>query len=113
MIIDSDSHFMPRDAFDYLDDNALAGQAPRLEIDERGILQDIRFALPNPPGTTPLPPPGSGSHYLGNMDLEARGQACQGVVHVVERVPWREVGIGVDDHVAPLSLTGTAKLRRS
>ena len=71
MIIDCDSHFMPKDAFEYLDD-AVAGLAPRLEIDDKRILKDIHFTLPNPPGTTPLSAPGSGSSYLGNMDLDAR-----------------------------------------
>jgi len=71
MIIDCDSHFMPKDAFDSIDGD-LAGLAPRLEIDAKGLLKDIHFTLPNPPGTTPLPPPGSGSRYPGNMDLAAR-----------------------------------------
>lgn len=71
MIVDCDSHFMPKDAFDSIDGN-LAAHAPRLDVDGSGVLTDIRFDLPNPPGATPLPPPGSGSHYPGNMKLEAR-----------------------------------------
>jgi predicted TIM-barrel fold metal-dependent hydrolase len=71
VIIDCDSHFMPTDAFDYVDEE-FAGVRPRLEIGERGLLKDIHFDLPYVPGTTPLTPPGSGSKYDGNMDLDAR-----------------------------------------
>ena len=73
MIIDCDTHFMPKDAFDNLDDG-LRALAPRLKFDQRGLLGDIDF--PGAPeaiaGTTPLPAPGSGSHYLGNSDMAVR-----------------------------------------
>jgi predicted TIM-barrel fold metal-dependent hydrolase len=73
MIIDSDTHFFPRDAFEHVDD-CYAGQKPRLKLDENGILIDIEF--PGQParvaGTTPLPAPGSGSGYKGNNDIKAR-----------------------------------------
>jgi predicted TIM-barrel fold metal-dependent hydrolase len=71
LIVDCDSHFMPRDAFDYIDDE-FESIRPRLEVDSKGILQDIHFSLPYVAGTTPLSPPGSGSRYPGNMDLDAR-----------------------------------------
>jgi predicted TIM-barrel fold metal-dependent hydrolase len=73
VIIDCDTHFMPKDAFDYLDD-VLSALAPRLKFDQREVLGDIEF--PGAPaaiaGTTPLPAPGSGSHYLGNSDMAIR-----------------------------------------
>jgi predicted TIM-barrel fold metal-dependent hydrolase len=73
VIIDCDTHFMPKDAFDYLDDG-LRALAPRLKFDQREVLADIDF--PGAParlaGTTPLPAPGSGSHYLGNCDMAIR-----------------------------------------
>ena len=73
MIIDCDTHFMPRDAFDYLDDG-LRALAPRLKFDQRDVLTDIDFpGAPEPiAGTTPLPAPGSGAHYVGNTDMAIR-----------------------------------------
>ena len=60
MIIDCDTHFMPRDAFDYLDDG-LRALAPRLNFDLQGCLADIEFhGAPTPiagtPGTMGRPP---------------------------------------------------------
>ncbi|HLY66170.1 MAG TPA: amidohydrolase family protein, partial [Chloroflexota bacterium] len=62
-----------RDAFDYMP-GELNALRPRLRFDEQGILTDITFPgmPPAAPGTTPLSPPGSGSHYPGNSDMEAR-----------------------------------------
>ncbi len=73
MIIDCDTHFMPKDAFDYLDPS-LSDRKPVLKFDEQGLLTDIEFAgkPPQVPGTTPLPAPGSGGHYPGNTDMETR-----------------------------------------
>lgn len=73
MIIDCDTHFMPPDAFDYLPAN-LAGKRPVLKFDEDGIYVDLDFpgrpvAVP---GSTPLPPPGTGNNYMGMCDMEAR-----------------------------------------
>ncbi len=75
MIIDCDSHFMPRDAFDYVN-GPLASRRPFLKFDSRDadVLIGIEFpgAPAAVPGTTPLPAPGSGSHYVGNTNIEAR-----------------------------------------
>ncbi len=73
MIIDCDTHFMPRDAFAYLDPSFQAF-APRLKISAEGYLVDLEFpgAPPAVSGTTPLPAPGSGAHYPGNTDIKAR-----------------------------------------
>ncbi len=73
MVIDCDTHFMPKDAFDYLDPSLL-DRKPLLKFDEQGLLADIEFAgkPPQVPGTTPLPAPGSGAHHPGNTDMETR-----------------------------------------
>ena len=80
MIIDCDTHFMPKDVFDYLDDS-LRALAPRLNFDGRGLLAGVDFpGAPAPvAGTTPLPAPGSGSHYLGNSDMAIRLADYQGL----------------------------------
>lgn len=82
MIIDCDTHFMPRDAFEYVDE-PLRPLVPRLAFDESGFLSNIQF--PGEPlrvdGATPLPAPGSGAHYPGNtdMDLRLRDYAKMGI----------------------------------
>jgi predicted TIM-barrel fold metal-dependent hydrolase len=80
VIIDCDTHFMPKDVFDYLDDS-LRALAPRLNFDGRGLLAGVDFpGAPAPvAGTTPLPAPGSGSHYLGNSDMAIRLADYQGL----------------------------------
>ena len=80
MIIDCDTHFMPQDAFDYLDDG-LRALAPRLNFDGRGLLAGIDFpGAPEPiAGTTPLSAPGSGSHCAGNSDMAIRLADYQGL----------------------------------
>src|SRR4051812_571540 len=73
VIIDCDTHFMPKDVFDYVED-PLRKLVPQLDFDESGFLSDIRFpgAPSDVPGATPLPAPGSGAHYIGNTDMESR-----------------------------------------
>ncbi len=73
MIIDCDTHFMPKDAFDYLAPS-LSDRKPVLKFDEQGLLVDIEFAgKPSQvSGTTPLPAPGSGAHHPGNTDMKTR-----------------------------------------
>lgn len=73
MIIDCDTHFMPRDAFDSVDE-PLKPLVPRLKFGAGGFLSGIEFpgAPPPVPGTTPLPAPGSGAPYAGNTDMAAR-----------------------------------------
>jgi predicted TIM-barrel fold metal-dependent hydrolase len=73
MIIDCDTHFMPRDAFDHVGKEFL-DRKPILKFDEIGFLTDVDFPgePPRVVGTTPLPAPGSGSHYPGNSDMGLR-----------------------------------------
>ena len=58
MIVDCDTHFFPKDAFDYLE-GTLADRRPRLVFDG-DTLRDINFAEDpySIPGATPLPAPG-------------------------------------------------------
>src|SRR6266545_6479485 len=80
MIIDCDTHFMPRDAFDYVGTEFMDCR-PILKFDETGILTDVAFPgePPRVPGTTPLPPPGSGAQYPGNSDMELRLEEYKGL----------------------------------
>lgn len=73
MIIDCDTHFMPRDAFDYME-GPVAPRRPQLKFDEAGIYVDMDFSgrPPRVPGSTPLTAPGTGSQYPGMVDVEAR-----------------------------------------
>lgn len=96
MIIDCDSHIMPRDAFQHVG-SEFSFRAPRLKFDEDQLFVDLDFPE-NPavqiPGTTPLPV-GHSSHglsYRGNSDIEAR-------LADYERM-------GVDSHFALPQLTG-------
>jgi len=72
MIVDCDTHFFPKDAFDYID-GPLADKRPRLVFD-RNILTDIEFAAGpySVVGATPLPAPGSGAHFAGMTDAGVR-----------------------------------------
>ena len=60
MIIDMDTHILPRDIYDYVD-GKYADQKPQFEFDKDGIL--VKWSFPGNhvvKGTTPLPPPGAG-----------------------------------------------------
>ena len=74
MIIDCDTHIMPRDAFDYVDE-ALTHLRPILKFDESGQYAGIDFPgkPPDVAGTTPRGGVGSGGNkYKGISDLETR-----------------------------------------
>jgi predicted TIM-barrel fold metal-dependent hydrolase len=72
MIVDCDTHFFPKDAFDYLE-GSLADRRPRLVFDGN-VLRDIEFAEgpSSVGGATPLPAPGSGARYPGMADGPSR-----------------------------------------
>ena len=78
MIIDCDTHIIPRDAFDYMEEE-VARQRPRLHFDEKGLYTHCDFSA-RPPlvsNTTPLPSfadsrGGSGVDLLGMSDMDAR-----------------------------------------
>jgi predicted TIM-barrel fold metal-dependent hydrolase len=72
MIIDMDTHILPRDIYDYVD-GPLADQRPRFEFDQNGLL--VKWSFPGNyvvKGTTPLPPPGSGGKHIGLSNIDAR-----------------------------------------
>ncbi|HEY2988723.1 MAG TPA: amidohydrolase family protein [Candidatus Binatia bacterium] len=73
MIVDCDSHFMPPDAFDDIDDR-FRERAPKLCIGDDGLLKDIVFPgmPPKVAGTTPLGAPGSGAIMKGLCNIDVR-----------------------------------------
>ena len=73
MIIDCDTHFHPRDAYDYTGPQ-FDPLRPHFVFDDQGYLAAIDFpgAPPEVPGATPLPPPGSGARHPGLYDMEVR-----------------------------------------
>lgn len=73
MIIDCDTHLMPRDAFDGVR-GALGQRKPELRFDESGLYSDLNFPgnAAEVPGTSPLGAPGSGAMFRSLWDVEAR-----------------------------------------
>lgn len=72
MIIDMDTHILPKDAFDYME-GPLAEKRPVYQFDSEGKALSCTFpGWHAVKGTTPLPAPGTGSTYLGMTDIEAR-----------------------------------------
>lgn len=73
MIIDCDTHLMPRDAFDGVD-GRLAAIKPKLQFDNQELYVDVDFpGYPAAvPGTSPLLAPGSGAMFKSLWDPESR-----------------------------------------
>jgi predicted TIM-barrel fold metal-dependent hydrolase len=72
VIIDCDTHFMPRDAFDGVDDRYRQAK-PRLKFDDQDRYADVDFpAYTKVPGTSPLPAPGSGATFKSLWDPISR-----------------------------------------
>ena len=73
MIIDCDTHLMPRHAFDGVD-GALGLRKPTLKFNNDGLYVDVEFPgyPPEVPGTSPLLAPGSGAMFKSLWDVEAR-----------------------------------------
>ena len=75
MIIDCDTHLMPRKAFD-----GVAGEfgprKPNLKFNNDGLYVDVEFSgyPPEVPGTSPLLAPGSGAMFKSLWDVESRMQ---------------------------------------
>ncbi|MGZ5144079.1 MAG: amidohydrolase family protein [Burkholderiales bacterium] len=72
MIIDMDTHILPRDIYDYVAGRT-ADQRPRFEFDHDGVL--VKWEFPgnyHVKGTTPLPPPGAGGKHKGLTNMELR-----------------------------------------
>lgn len=73
MIIDCDTHLMPRDAFDGVG-GELSSHKPVLQFDQAGLYSDVDFPgdAPHVAGTSPLGAPGSGSMFRSLWNTEAR-----------------------------------------
>lgn len=73
MIIDCDTHLMPRDAFDGVD-GRLASSKPNLRFNDQGLYVDVEFAgyPAEVPGTSPLLAPGSGAMFKSLWDPVSR-----------------------------------------
>lgn len=82
MIIDCDTHILPRDSYERIE-GPLAALAPRFTVDAAGFVNGTEFpGAPAPvPGSTPLPSPGSGCRYPGMYPGPERAQffAEQGI----------------------------------
>jgi predicted TIM-barrel fold metal-dependent hydrolase len=73
LIIDCDTHLMPRDAFDGVG-GELSSHKPVLQFDRDGLYSDVDFPgdAPQVAGTSPLGAPGSGAMFRSLWDIEAR-----------------------------------------
>ena len=72
MIIDCDTHLMPRDAFDAVGGD-LAAMKPTLKFDDQGLYSDVDFpGYHDIPGTSPLLAPGSGAMFKSLWEPQAR-----------------------------------------
>ena len=73
MIIDCDTHLMPRDAFEGVT-GELAKRRPTLKFNEQNLYVDVDFpGYPlEVPGTSPLLAPGSGAMFKSLWDIESR-----------------------------------------
>ena len=72
MIIDCDTHLMPRDAFDGIRDS-FAASKPELQFDDDGLYVGVDFSGNAAiPGTSPLPAPGSGAMFKSLCDPVSR-----------------------------------------
>ena len=72
MIIDMDTHILPRDIYDYME-GPTADHRPQFEYDKDGLL--VKWSFPGNfqvKGTTPLPPPGAGGKHLGLSNMDVR-----------------------------------------
>ena len=77
MIIDMDTHILPRDIYDYVE-GPFADRKPQYEFDKDGIL--VKWSFPgnyHVKGTTPLPPPGAGGKHPGLSNIEYRLEEYQ------------------------------------
>ena len=72
MIIDCDTHLMPRDAFDGVG-GSLEAVKPALKFDDQGLYTDVDFpGYRDVPGTSPLLAPGSGAMFKSLWEPQAR-----------------------------------------
>ena len=83
MIIDCDTHLMPRHAFDGVD-GEFGPRKPNLKFNNDGLYVDVEFPgyPPEVPGTSPLLAPGSGAMFKSLWDVQvAHGRLRQEAGH--------------------------------
>ena len=87
MIIDCDTHLMPRDAFDGVD-GRLALSKPNLQFNDQGLYVDVEFpGYPaEVPGTSPLLAPGSGAMFKSLWDPVSRMADYDGRLGIEQHV---------------------------
>jgi predicted TIM-barrel fold metal-dependent hydrolase len=72
VIIDCDTHLMPRDAFDGVDGH-FAAVKPRLKFDDQGLYAGVDFpGYREVSGTSPLLAPGSGAMFKSLWNIDDR-----------------------------------------
>jgi hypothetical protein len=79
MIIDCDTHLMPREAFDGID-GEFGPRKPTLKLTD-GLYVDVEFPgyPPEVPGTSPLLAPGSGAMFKSLWDVVTHGRPKAGI----------------------------------
>ena len=72
MIIDADTHILPKDAFDYIE-GLHDSMRPRYWFNKDGLFERMEFpGEPRLSGVSPIRPPGTGSKYKGMSNIEER-----------------------------------------
>lgn len=93
MIIDCDTHLMPREAFASIR-GQLAAVKPTLNFDDRGLYTDVAFpGYRDIPGTSPLPAPGSGAMF-------------KSLWSVADRMADYDHRLGIEKHVVLPQFSG-------
>lgn len=87
MIIDCDTHLMPRDAFNGVG-GALETLKPKLKFNDQELYFDVDFpGYPTDvPGTSPLPAPGSGAMFRSLWDPIARMKDYDGRLGIDQQI---------------------------
>jgi len=87
LIIDCDTHLMPRDAFNGVG-GALEDLKPKLKFNDQDLYVDVDFpGYPaNVSGTSPLPAPGSGAMFRSLWDPVARMKDYDGRLGIDQQI---------------------------
>jgi len=87
LIIDCDTHLMPRDAFNGVG-GALEDLKPKLKFNDQDLYVDVDFpGYPaNVSGTSPLPAPGSGAMFRSLWDPVARMKDYDGRLGIGQQI---------------------------
>ena len=86
MIIDCDTHLMPRKAFDGVD-GEFRSRKPSLKFNSDGLYVDVEFpGYPEIPGTSPLLAPGSGAMFKSLWDVKSRMADYDGRLGIEQHV---------------------------